>query len=76
MDGATGRAAQPTESISIRETFGINEDMIVKGFAEKTERVPEIDTTYKFDPDTTLAIIAGFARNRRVLIQGSHGTGK
>ncbi|MCY4301990.1 MAG: cobaltochelatase subunit CobS [Aestuariivita sp.] len=76
MDGATGRAAQPTESISIRETFGINEDMIVKGFAEKTERVPEIDTTYKFDPDTTLAIIAGFARNRRVLIQGYHGTGK
>jgi len=50
--------------------------MIVKGFAEKTERVPEIDTTYKFDPDTTLAIIAGFARNRRVLIQGYHGTGK
>ena len=68
--------AKPTEEISVRETFGIDTEMRVKGFAEKTERVPEIDSTYKFDPDTTLAILAGFAYNRRVMIQGYHGTGK
>jgi cobaltochelatase CobS subunit len=54
----------------------IDTDMKVKGFAERTDRVPEIDPTYKFDPDTTLAILAGFAYNRRVMIQGYHGTGK
>jgi cobaltochelatase CobS len=48
----------------------------VKGFADRTSRVPDIDSTYKFDPDTTLAILAGFAYNRRVMIQGYHGTGK
>jgi cobaltochelatase CobS len=56
--------------------FGIDTDMRVKGFAERSDRVPEIDTTYKFDPDTTLAILAGFSHNRRVMIQGYHGTGK
>jgi len=50
--------------------------MVVKGFAEGTDRVPELDPTYKFDPDTTLAILAGFSHNRRVMIQGYHGTGK
>ena len=50
--------------------------MIVKGFSERANRVPEVDETYKFDPDTTLAILAGFSHNRRVLIQGYHGTGK
>ena len=50
--------------------------MKVKGFAERGDRVPEIDSTYKFDPDTTLAILAGFSHNRRVMIQGYHGTGK
>ncbi|MDA5094436.1 cobaltochelatase subunit CobS [Aliiroseovarius sp. KMU-50] len=68
--------AKPTEDISVREVFGIDTDMTVKGFAERTERVPEVDTTYKFDPDTTLAILAGFAFNRRVMVQGYHGTGK
>ncbi len=67
---------KPTESISIRDVFGVDSDMVVNGFSERTERVPEIDSTYKFDPDTTLAIIAGFSRNRRVMIQGYHGTGK
>ncbi|SHI60966.1 cobaltochelatase subunit CobS [Wenxinia saemankumensis] len=67
---------RPTEEISVRETFGIETDMVVKGFAERTERVPEVDSTYKFDPDTTLAILAGFSHNRRVMIQGYHGTGK
>ncbi len=68
--------AKPTEEISVREVFGIDSDMVVHGFAEATERVPDIDPTYKFDPDTTLAILAGFHRNRRVMIQGYHGTGK
>lgn len=68
--------AKPTEEISVREVFGIDSDMVVKGFAERTDRVPDIDHTYKFDPDTTLAILAGFAYNRRVMIQGYHGTGK
>ena len=66
----------PTQDISVREVFGIDTDMVVKAFAERTSRVPDIDSTYKFDPDTTLAILAGFAYNRRVMIQGYHGTGK
>ncbi|MDO9640972.1 MAG: cobaltochelatase subunit CobS [Pseudotabrizicola sp.] len=69
-------AMKPTEEINVREVFGIDTDMKVKGFAEATDRVPAIDPTYKFDPDTTLAILAGFAYNRRVMIQGYHGTGK
>ena len=68
--------AKPTEEIDLREVFGLDSDMKVKGFAERADRVPEIDPTYKFDPDTTLAILAGFAYNRRVMIQGYHGTGK
>lgn len=69
-------SAKPTEDISVREVFGIDTDMRVKGFAEPSDRVPAIDPTYKFDPDTTLAILAGFSHNRRVMIQGYHGTGK
>ena len=75
-DCTTDSETKPTEDISVREVFGINSDMVVKGFQEKSNRVPEIDKTYKFDPDTTLAILAGFAHNRRVMIQGYHGTGK
>jgi len=67
---------KPTEEISVREVFGVDTDMPVKKFEERTERVPEIDPTYKFDPETTLAILAGFSHNRRVIIQGYHGTGK
>ena len=68
--------AKPTEEIDIREVFGIDSDMKVKGFYESNDRVPVIDSTYKFDPETTLAILAGFQHNRRVIIQGYHGTGK
>ena len=75
-DGSIDTNAKPTEEISVREVFGIDTDMIVKGFAERSDRVPELDSTYKFDPDTTLAILAGFSHNRRVMIQGYHGTGK
>nr|MCU0908593.1 AAA family ATPase [Paracoccaceae bacterium] len=75
-DGAKDMSAKPTEEVSVRETFGIDTDMKVKAFEARTDRVPEVDPTYKFDPDTTLAILAGFAYNRRVMIQGYHGTGK
>jgi len=66
----------PTEDVSVRDVYGTDTDMIVKGFADRTSRVPAFDSTYKFDPDTTLAILAGFSHNRRVMIQGYHGTGK
>ena len=66
----------PNQDISVKDVFGIETDMVVKGFEEKSDRVPDIDKTYKFDPDTTLAILAGFSHNRRVMIQGYHGTGK
>ena len=75
-DGSSTLHAKPTETVSVRDVFGIDSDMNVLGFAERTDRVPEIDSTYQFDPDTTLAILAGFQHNRRVMIQGYHGTGK
>ena len=68
--------ALPDITISVRQTFGIDSDLQVPAFAQATEYVPEIDEAYRFDPDTTLAILAGFAHNRRVMIQGYHGTGK
>ena len=74
-DGAID-LGRPGEEVRVRETFGIESDMMVRGFPVRTERVPAIDETYKFDPDTTLAILAGFQWNRRVMIQGYHGTGK
>ena len=75
-DGSNDINAIPTEDVAIRDLFGIDADMQVKAFTESSDRVPELDPTYKFDPDTTLAILAGFAHNRRVMIQGYHGTGK
>ena len=66
----------PDIKISVKQIFGIDTEMKVDGFSKKTEYVPEIDSSYKFDRDTTLAIISGFTFNKRVLIQGYHGTGK
>jgi len=66
----------PSQTVSVRDVFGIESDRQVKAFAEPTEHVPEVDETYKFDPETTKAILAGFEHNRRVMIQGYHGTGK
>ena len=66
----------PDIKISVNQIFGIDTEMKVDGFSKKNEYVPEIDNKYKFDRDTTLAIISGFAHNKRVLIQGYHGTGK
>jgi len=75
-DGNMDTALKPTEDVSVRDTFGIDYDMTVKAFPEATDRVPDIDPTYKFDADTTLAILAGFSHNRRIMVQGYHGTGK
>ncbi|MEA3264422.1 MAG: cobaltochelatase subunit CobS [Pseudomonadota bacterium] len=66
----------PDLELDVRETFGIDIDMKVPAFSVADERVPDVDPTYVFDPDTTLAILAGFAFNRRVMVQGYHGTGK
>ena len=67
---------RPNQKLSVREVFGIDTDLQVTGFSEADEHVPDIDETYKFDRETTLAILAGFEHNRRVMIQGYHGTGK
>ncbi len=66
----------PDTKVSAREVFGVDSDMVVPAFSVRTEHVPDIDDAYKFDKETTLAILAGFAFNRRVMIQGYHGTGK
>ena len=76
-DTSNGSAArQPDIKISVRQTFGIDSDMEVPAFSDPDEYVPVVDESYRFDPETSLAILAGFAYNRRVLIQGYHGTGK
>jgi cobaltochelatase CobS len=67
---------KPTKEIDTLEVFGTKCNFEVLGFDQPTEYVPEIDSSYRFDPETTIAILAGFANNRRVLVQGYHGTGK
>ena len=67
------RDVRPDKMVKIRELFGIDSDMEVPAFSEADERVPDLDPAYVFDPDTTLAICAGFGKNRRVMVQGYHG---
>jgi cobaltochelatase CobS len=67
---------KPSHKVEVSKVFNIDTKMIAKGFEEKTEWVPEIDEGYIFDKDTTLSILAGFNHNRRVMVQGFHGTGK
>ena len=67
---------KPNIKIDVSKTFNIDSKLFVKGFKDKTEWVPEIDEGYVFDKETTLSILAGFEHNRRVMIQGFHGTGK
>ena len=67
---------QPDIKISVKQVFGIDSELKVEGFSKKNEYVPDIDKDYKFDRDTTLAIIAGFKYNKKVIIHGYHGTGK
>jgi cobaltochelatase CobS len=66
----------PDTTVNARDVFGVDIDMQVPAFSVRTEHVPELDPSYRFDRETTLAILAGFAHNRRVMIQGYHGTGK
>jgi cobaltochelatase CobS len=66
----------PDKKFNVKKTFGLDIDWDVPGFIDHTSNVPDLDETYRFDHDTTLAILAGFAFNRRVMIQGYHGTGK
>jgi len=66
----------PDITVDAREVFGVDVDMQVPAFSLKDERVPDLDPSYVFDPETTIAILAGFAFNRRVMVQGYHGTGK
>ena len=68
--------SKPDMKLSVKQTFGIDSDMEVEAFSKKNEFVPEIDKDYKFDRDTTLAILAGFKYNKRVIVHGYHGTGK
>jgi cobaltochelatase CobS len=73
---SNGGARLPDITIAVQQTFGIDCDMQVPAFSQPAEHVPDIDEAYRFDHDTTLAILAGFAYNRRVMICGYHGTGK
>jgi cobaltochelatase CobS len=66
----------PDMLLNVNQVFGIDSDLEIHGFSEPNEHVPEIDENYIFDHDTTLAILAGFQHNRRVMVQGYHGTGK
>ncbi len=69
-------SAAPDTSVSVRDAFGVDSDMRVPAFSTADSHVPERDDGYRFDPATTLAICAGFAHDRRVMVQGYHGTGK
>ena len=75
-DAAADPHRLPDREISVRDAFGIDTDMVAPGFSRRDEHVPEIDDAYRFDRETALAILAGFAHNRRTMIQGYHGTGK
>ena len=66
----------PDTTVDAREVFGIDRDWQIPAFSLKDDRVPDLDEGYVFDPDTTAAILAGFAHDRRVMVQGYHGTGK
>lgn len=73
---ATPDSGQPDIQVSVRETFGIDSDLMVPAYSTANEYVPDLDPDYLFDKNTTLAILAGFAHNRRVMVTGYHGTGK
>ncbi|MEW6258049.1 MAG: cobaltochelatase subunit CobS [Pseudomonadota bacterium] len=76
MSGTETIAPTPDMKVSVRQVFGIDIDMEVPAFSERDPHVPELDPDYLFDRPTTLAILAGFAHNRRVMVTGYHGTGK
>ncbi|HET7055355.1 MAG TPA: cobaltochelatase subunit CobS [Thermomicrobiales bacterium] len=75
--GANGMGVdRPDIEVSVRQVFGLESDMVVPGFSKRTEYVPDLDEAYCFDPDTTMAILVAFKHNRKLMIQGYHGTGK
>ena len=76
LGGSEMPTAEPDITVSARQTFGIDSDMQIPAFSQSNTYVPDVDEAYRFDHDTTLAILAGFAHNRRVMVQGYHGTGK
>ena len=76
LDSDAAQPHLPDLSVSVRQVFGIDSDIVCPAFSESSELVPEIDQAYCFNHETTLAILSGFAFNRRVMIQGYHGTGK
>ena len=67
---------KPDSKIDVSKVFNIDSDLVVKGYNKKTDWVPKIDESYVFDKNTTLSVLAGFEHNRRVMVQGFHGTGK
>jgi len=66
----------PDKTVSAKDTFGVAMDIEIPAFSKPNSYVPPLDPAYRFDPETTMAILAGFAKNRRVMVQGYHGTGK
>jgi cobaltochelatase CobS len=72
----TAQKHLPDIMVSVRQLFGIDSDLQVPAFSQKQDNVPDVDDVYRFDKNTTLAILAGFAHNKRVMVQGYHGTGK
>lgn len=73
---ADSNNGEPDTTVSVRDAFGIDSDLVVPAYKTRTEHVPDLDPDYLFDKDTTLSILAGFAYNRRVMVTGFHGTGK
>jgi len=71
-----GMSLQPDRLVSAQELFGIDSKLMVPAFSHADEHVPEIDSAYRFNTDVTLALLAGFMHNRRVMLQGLHGSGK
>jgi len=67
---------KPDQMVLASSAFGIDSDLMIPAFRDRNDLVPELDTAYRFNPDVTLAILAGFVHNRRVMVQGMHGTGK
>src|SRR5438093_12084164 len=76
MSKVSEPAGMPDMKVSVRQVFGIDSDLEVPAYAEVDPHVPEVDTDYRFDRATTLAILAGFAKNHRVMVSGYHSIGK
>ncbi|HBF53743.1 MAG TPA: cobaltochelatase subunit CobS, partial [Afipia sp.] len=80
MSAATTLSQEPTNlpdmKVSVRQVFGIDSDLEVPAYSNSDPHVPDVDSDYRFDRATTLAILAGFSKNRRVMVTGFHGTGK